>query len=278
MNQISQRIRTLIDEGKTYAEIAETLNREGFRNKRGKPFKGGAVQMRHSRGDKTARKPSEITEMSDNKPANKSRPESSELSDSPQIESNDMRPSDSELSEVSDHDSHSRFRSAYSDMNIPELTIIQDTLEQTGWKELFEAPCVVDTLTVGDYSIRGMETLIAVERKSLPDLLQSLTRERDRFERELLKTRGYNHFFVLIEANAPDVLAGRFGQYGSRINAKSIWESIAAFSNRYAPFLFCGDRRTAARLCESLLLKAAREPYRVIEAMEKANRQLRKAG
>jgi DNA excision repair protein ERCC-4 len=162
-------------------------------------------------------------------------------------------------------------------VNMPELTIIQDTLEQAGWKDLFESPCIVATLTVGDYSVKGMGTLIAIERKSLPDLLQSLTRERDRFERELLKARGYHRFYILIEANAPDVLAGRFGQYGSKVNAKSIWESIAAFSNRYAPFVFAGDRRTAARLCESLLLKAAREQYRTVEAIEKANKRLRKA-
>jgi DNA excision repair protein ERCC-4 len=162
-------------------------------------------------------------------------------------------------------------------MNMPELTIIQDTREQAGWKDLFEAPCVVDTLTVGDYSVRGMETHIAIERKSLPDLLQSLTRERDRFERALLKARGYHHFYVLVEANAPDVLAGRFGQYGSKVNPKAIWESIAAFSNRYAPFIFCRDRRTAARLCESLLLKAAREPFKLVESIQKSFKELQKS-
>ena len=151
------------------------------------------------------------------------------------------------------------------------VVIIQDTREQTGWGDLFDAPCITDTLAVGDYSIAGLQHLVAVERKSLPDLLQSLTHERARFERELAKARAYQRFYVIIEASAPDILQGRYGKFGANVNPKAIWESVATFSNRYAPFVFGGDRLTSARLCESLLLKFAREYYRTIERMEKAS-------
>ena len=161
---------------------------------------------------------------------------------------------------------------------MPEPIIIQDTREQWGWQELFEAPCIVDTLSVGDYSIAGLTHLVAVERKSLYDLLGSLTKGRDRFERELAKARAYQRFYVIIAAGALDVLHGRFGKFGSKVNPKSIWETCATFSNRYAPFIFDGERLTSARLCESLLLKFAREYYKTIERMERASKEIRKAG
>ncbi len=155
------------------------------------------------------------------------------------------------------------------------IVLIQDTREQLGWMNLFESRCIDGTLAVGDYSVLGLETQVGVERKSLPDLIGSLTKGRERFERELTKARGYQRFFVLIEGDARDILSGNYGR--SQANPKSIWESIAALSVRFCPFIFAGDRGTAARMCESLLLKFCRENYRNIEKMEKAQRALAKA-
>jgi hypothetical protein len=153
-------------------------------------------------------------------------------------------------------------------MDPTEVILIQDTREQCGYQDLFEAPCVVDTLACGDYSVVGMTHLAAIERKSLSDLLNSLTHERERFERELARARAYQKFFVIVEASGPDVLAGNFGR--SQANPKSIWETICCFSIRYAPFVFAGDRFTGARLTESLLLKFAREYTVTLERMERA--------
>ncbi len=161
-------------------------------------------------------------------------------------------------------------------MTEPKIILIQDSRERLGYTDLFESRCVVDTLAVGDYSIAGLTQLIAVERKSLADLLMSLTHERDRFERELARARALQRFYVIVEADARDVLAGRFGPR-SQANPKAIWETIACFSVRYAPFLFCGDRRAGARLTESLLLKFARE-YRVtVEKLDRASREIQRA-
>lgn len=155
----------------------------------------------------------------------------------------------------------------------PQVILIQDTREQLGYSDLFEAPCVVEALAVGDYSVVGMTHLVAVERKSLTDLLQSLTHERDRFERELSRARALQRFYVMIEANAADVLAGRFGER-SQANPRSVWESICCFSVRYCPFIFAGDRMTGARLTESLLQKFVREHYVTINRMETALRDI----
>jgi len=130
----------------------------------------------------------------------------------------------------------------------------------------------VGTLSFGDYSILGLESLISIERKSLSDLLGSLTTGRERFERELAKARPYHFFAVIIEASAQDVLEGRFDL--SCANPKAIWESIAAFTIRYCPFIFGGNRLTASKMTESLLLKFAREYLKAVESTIRAARRL----
>jgi len=151
--------------------------------------------------------------------------------------------------------------------------LIQDTREQRGYGELFESEYVVDTLSCGDYSVVGLQHLVSVERKTLQDLLQSLTRGRERFEAELARSRAFQRFYVVVEASAPDVLQGRF-EGKSQANPRAIWESICCFSVRYWPFLFCGNRWAGAQLTQSLLLKFAHERYRDIERLEKATREV----
>jgi len=151
--------------------------------------------------------------------------------------------------------------------------LIQDSREQKGYGDLFESEYVVDALSVGDYSVVGMTHLISVERKSLQDLLQSLTHERTRFERELARSRALQRFYVVLECSAVNLLQGRF-EGKSQANPRAIWESICCFSVRYCPFLFATNRWAGAHLTESLLLKFARERYRDIERLEKATREI----
>ena len=154
------------------------------------------------------------------------------------------------------------------------VTIICDSREPEGggWQPFFSCPTVRAKLDTGDYSLAGAEHLVSIERKSLQDLLSSLTHERDRFERELARGKGLDFFCVILEASAADVRAGRFGKYGQGCNPRAIWESVCAFSVRYAPFLFANDRITGAKLCESLLCKWVRERCKIVEAISKASR------
>lgn len=78
------------------------------------------------------------------------------------------------------------------------MKIICDTREQapyafTGQKY---AGTVVEagTLQTGDYSLAGLTDHIALERKSLSDLTGTLTRGRERFQRECERGRGLDYF------------------------------------------------------------------------------------
>ncbi|MGO9118504.1 MAG: ERCC4 domain-containing protein [Desulfomonilaceae bacterium] len=158
----------------------------------------------------------------------------------------------------------------------PQIVLIQDSREQLGYADLFEHPSVTGALESGDYSVLGLEHLIGVERKSLPDLLGSLTNGRQRFEAELKRARSLHKFYILVECSPSDLLVPDFGKM-SRAHPNSIWGTLCAWSSRYHPFLFGGARRESAKLCEGILIAYAKEFLKGTQAMAKATRQLKTA-
>ncbi len=112
----------------------------------------------------------------------------------------------------------------------------------------------VDTLHIGDYSIMGFTDRIAVERKSLDDLVGCLMgKSRDRFERELQKGRFLELFVVVVEASMFDI---RSGAYRSNMKPHAVLQSIIAFQIRYGTsFMFCGGRKGGEYVTLSLLQK-----------------------
>ena len=148
-------------------------------------------------------------------------------------------------------------------MNDDQLTLIKDSREpETAWDAYFQSQCEVQALKTGDYSVKGYEDLISIERKTLDDLLGCLTSGRERFERELQRARELEFFCVICESSWPALVAG---QYRSKMNPNSATESISAFEIRYGrPFYFCGNQEMAARKCESLLRKFHRERQKAL--------------
>lgn len=130
------------------------------------------------------------------------------------------------------------------------MKIIVDSREQSpfSFQGKFYADIQIETgtLATGDYSLAGLTDKAAVERKELADLVQCLGRERERFERELIRAQGLDCFAVVVEAGWQE-LAG--GQYRSKLNPHSACQSVAAFTARYGtPFYFVGSR-AAAEYC-----------------------------
>lgn len=98
-------------------------------------------------------------------------------------------------------------------------TIVADSREQ--------APLPIDRLPViraglysGDYGIAGLEDLFAVERKSIADLVSCCAGpNRDRFERELHRLRGFRFKRLLIIGQRGQV---ERGEYQSKITPASV--------------------------------------------------------
>ena len=115
----------------------------------------------------------------------------------------------------------------------------------------------VGTLTSGDYSAAGLEHFAAIERKSVADLVASVTRERDRFERELHRLRGFSFARVIITASRESI---ERGEYRSAASPKAVLASCDTFEVRYGvPFVFAPDEASAAALVERWLWLCARE-------------------
>jgi len=126
---------------------------------------------------------------------------------------------------------------------------------------------VTGSLYSGDYSIRGLEDSFAIERKSIDDLANCcLGSNRERFEHELHRLRGYRFKRLLVVGSREDIAAGH---YHSRIAPKAVLATLGAFEVRYLPVVFAETPEAAAREIERYAFWFARE------VVESANDLLR---
>jgi DNA excision repair protein ERCC-4 len=115
-------------------------------------------------------------------------------------------------------------------------------------------PTRVERLEVGDYGILGFSSWdnpqFVVERKSVPDLVQSLTGERERFWRECEKLRQFKFAGLVVEGREDDI---RLHNYRGLANPQSILGSLAAIAVRCGIHVFwAGDPAGAAETVERL--------------------------
>ena len=136
------------------------------------------------------------------------------------------------------------------------MLIVVDSREQCPFPfahERYGAKTKQGALTVGDYSLAGLEDKVAVERKSLPDLVACLGRA------------ALDAFAVVVEA---DWLMLARGEYRSQLKPHAACQSVLAFTARYrVPFLFAGTRGAAEYMTWGFLrqyLESARKRWRAI--------------
>jgi DNA excision repair protein ERCC-4 len=146
-------------------------------------------------------------------------------------------------------------------MKAAEPRIIIDTREQDPL--VFQnMPSEVGTLTSGDYSLAGLEHHFAVERKSIDDLVGSVSRQRERFEREMCRLRGCEFRRLLVVGTRKDI---ENGAYHSKMQPKAVLASLDALEIRFSvPVVFAADPAHAARLVERWAFLFWREQYRRI--------------
>ena len=138
--------------------------------------------------------------------------------------------------------------------DLPVLLV--DTREQRPL-QFSHLPAESATLYTGDYSVRGLEEIFAVERKSLADLAGSLTRERDRFMREMHRLRGYRFPYLL--AIGDDMELSRLIAQG-RLKLQQVEHSLRAIQSRYGVHVERAyTEEQAARLVETWAFCAWRE-------------------
>lgn len=129
----------------------------------------------------------------------------------------------------------------------PSFVIVVDTREQLPFPFPDGVETVRGTLRSGDYSVKGLEDKVAVERKSLTDLYGSVTRGRERFEREIQRLSELEYAMVVIEASWVDLI--RNPPPRTEVKPRSVVATIIAWEHRYGvPFHAYGPRALGARL------------------------------
>jgi ERCC4-type nuclease len=130
--------------------------------------------------------------------------------------------------------------------------IVIDSREQTPW-EFPKTSTTRGSLTTGDYSIKGLEQLVTVERKSLQDLVGCVGSGRERFKRELHRMRGYKAKAVIIEAALPQIEQGK---WRGKVTPAAVLGSINSWRHRFdVEFIYTSSEKTAAAECERFLRK-----------------------
>ncbi len=138
-----------------------------------------------------------------------------------------------------------------------QLTAIVDTREQLPLN-LDPLQVTEDTLTTGDYSLVGLEHLIAIERKSLPDLIGCCGRERERFERELQRLQAYPTACLVIESSWAEIDRG---QWRSKIKVATVRNSLISWTSRGLPIALVDDHERAGQFVARLLFTTAKRHY-----------------
>ena len=157
------------------------------------------------------------------------------------------------------------------DISMNDFIIIIDTREQDEYK--FKSILTVrDKLNTGDYSLRGFENDITIERKSLGDFISSISHGRDRFKSELARMKDYKYKFIIVESCLDDMLqhieinkghkAKKVGHIKpackSYINMhpNAIFQTIISIMLRYSViFFFARDKKQAEEFTYSVLKK-----------------------
>lgn len=156
----------------------------------------------------------------------------------------------------------------------PRLNIIVDTREQRPW-EFPDHNVTRRTLPAGDYSLAverkdgrlvGYEDRFALERKSLPDLIGTITTDRERFLRELRSLRRFDFAAIIVEASWEDVYSWN---YMPNVTPQSIVGSLLAFQMDFGVgLIMAGDRTSANAMAEQLMRLYVTRQRRMLRAAE----------
>jgi len=147
-----------------------------------------------------------------------------------------------------------------------DVCAVIDTREQTPLT-LDPLRSVIGTLPTGDYSVHGLEHMVAVERKSLPDFLSCVGRERERFERECQRLIAYETKAIVVEATWTEIEAGNWLLGMNHYSWKSKVQPAAAIGSALGwiaqgiPVIMAGSHDRASQFVSRLLFTAARRRW-----------------
>lgn len=139
-------------------------------------------------------------------------------------------------------------------LKIEDLIACIDSREQLPL-DLQPLRTITKKLDVADYSVEGLEDRIAIERKSLNDLVGCVGRERDRFERMLKKLADYEHRAIVVSA---DWMHIEMKSYHGTVHPNAVLGTVFGWAmSAGTPIMFMGDERRAGLAVARMLWVSA---------------------
>lgn len=139
-----------------------------------------------------------------------------------------------------------------------DFRIIIDSREREPWS--FACATVRRALPAGDYSVDGLEGVVAVERKSLADFTRTVLHEFPRFAAELDQLALLPQACIVVEADLDRVLRGQAADALRGASPESLLGAAVHIQTRFhVPVLWCGSRQAACAFTDAYLRMVARE-------------------
>lgn len=104
----------------------------------------------------------------------------------------------------------------------------------------------------------GLEHVIAIERKSLGDLVMCVGRERERFERECMRLLAFPVRAIVVEATWHDL---ELGAWRGKTSPKAVCGSVLGWQAMGLPVIMGHNPEVASRQVSRMLFIAARRRY-----------------
>lgn len=146
------------------------------------------------------------------------------------------------------------------ELEIGDITAVIDTRESLPY-DFSELGLrhQLGTLRTADYSVLGLEHVIAIERKSLSDFVMCCGVERERFEFELKRLMAFEHKALVIEATYDDLMRG---EWRGKMLPQQVCASHDSWVMEGVPITLAGSRASAQRIVARMLFIAARRRWR----------------
>ena len=143
------------------------------------------------------------------------------------------------------------------------MVIRTDTREQSPWEfnSCFgDYSIIVDTCKHGDYVLDIDPTLASVERKSLPDFVACVGRDKERFHKQIAGMVGAVEYPLLIVEADYGMLEVGSGWRG-KMTPEAVLAGLARVHQMGIPSLLCRSRGEAERACFRHLRLALKSRY-----------------
>ncbi len=173
--------------------------------------------------------------------------------------------------------------------NKSKYTVIQDTREQEGWFFTPYDRCdgmEIGTLKTGDYTLKGYEEVVCVERKASPsEIAQNLGKKKQTFYNEIERMRDFPFRYIVLEFSASDLIdyplsilnkedreiweshcqGGALPKYkrfqvvkNTKITGKYLLKALLEIAIKYeVQILFADNKKNAFTICNSIFKRLA---------------------